>query len=160
MAIAKVGIVGCGLMGSGIAQVAAQSGFPTFVREVSQELLDKGLKNIDKNLARLMEKGALADAQKSEIRGRLKGTTTLDDLKGCDVIIEAIIEQLPAKRELFSSTRERAVDGQHVSAPPGASPSVTGREPQGRPLCPLPAGGSVRMRSMQDHPDRGRAAAR
>src|SRR5256714_1486229 len=103
MAIAKVGVVGCGLMGSGIAQVAAQSGFPTVVREVSQELLDKGLKNIDKNLARLVEKGALTDAQKSEIRGRLKGTTTLDDLKGCDVIIEAIIEQLPAKRELFSA---------------------------------------------------------
>jgi 3-hydroxybutyryl-CoA dehydrogenase len=103
MAIQKVGIVGCGLMGSGIAQVVAQSGFPTVVREVSQELLDKGLKNIDKNLARLVEKGSLAEAQKSEIRGRLKGTTNLDELKSCDLIIEAIIEQLPAKRELFSA---------------------------------------------------------
>src|SRR5437868_354221 len=103
MAIQRVGVVGCGLMGSGIAQVVAVAGFPTVVREVSQELLDKGLKNIDKNLARLMEKGALADAQKNEIRGRLKGTTSLDDLKDCDVIVEAIIEQLPAKRELFSA---------------------------------------------------------
>jgi 3-hydroxybutyryl-CoA dehydrogenase len=103
MAIQKVGIVGCGLMGSGIAQVVAQSGFPTVVREVNQELLDKGLKNIDKNLARLVEKGSLAEAQKSEIRGRLKGTTNLDELKSCDLIIEAIIEQLPAKRELFSA---------------------------------------------------------
>ena len=103
MAIQKVGVVGCGLMGSGIAQVVAQSGFTTVVREVSQDLLDKGLKSIDKNLARLVEKGTLTDAQKNEIRGRLKGTTNVDDLKSCDVVIEAIIEQLPAKRELFSA---------------------------------------------------------
>ena len=103
MAIQKVGVVGCGLMGSGIAQVSAQAGFPTVVREVSSELVDKGLKSIDKNLARLMEKGAISEAQKNEIRARLKGTTSLDDLKDCDVIIEAIIEQLPAKRELFSA---------------------------------------------------------
>src|SRR3982074_2348087 len=103
MAIQKVGVVGCGLMGSGIAQVSAQAGFPTVVREVSLEIVEKGLKSIDKNLARLLEKGNLTDAQKNEIRGRLKGTTSLEDLKDCDVIIEAIIEQLPAKRELFSA---------------------------------------------------------
>jgi 3-hydroxybutyryl-CoA dehydrogenase len=103
MAIQKVGVVGCGLMGSGIAQVSAQAGFPTVVREVSPEIVDKGLKSIEKNLARLVEKGNLTEAQKSEIRGRLKGTTSLDDLKDCDVIVEAIIEQLPAKRELFSA---------------------------------------------------------
>ena len=103
MAIHKVGVVGCGLMGSGIAQVAAQSGFPTVVREVSPEIVDKGLKNIEKNLARLVEKGTINEAQRNEVRGRLKGTTSLDDLKDCDVIVEAIIEQLPAKRQLFSS---------------------------------------------------------
>ncbi len=103
MAIQKVGVVGCGLMGSGIAQVAAVSGFSTVVREVSAELLDKGLKNIDKNLNRLAEKGTITEAVKSEIRGRLKGTTKIEDLKDCDVIVEAIIEQLPAKRELFSA---------------------------------------------------------
>jgi 3-hydroxybutyryl-CoA dehydrogenase len=103
MAIQRVGVVGCGLMGSGIAQVCAQAGFPTMVREVSAEIVDKGLKSVDKNLARLVEKGTLTDAQKNEIRGRLKGTTALEDLKDCDVIIEAIIEQLPAKRELFGS---------------------------------------------------------
>jgi 3-hydroxybutyryl-CoA dehydrogenase len=103
MAIQKVGVVGCGLMGSGIAQVSAQAGFPTVVREVSQEIGDKGLKSIDKNFARLVEKGTITEAQKSEIRGRLKGTTSLDDLKDCDVIVEAIIEQRPAKRELFSA---------------------------------------------------------
>ena len=103
MAIQKVGVVGCGLMGSGIAQVAAASGFNTVVREVSAELLDKGLKSIDKNLNRLAEKGTITEAVKSEIRGRLKGTTKIEDLKDCDVIVEAIIEQLPAKRELFSA---------------------------------------------------------
>jgi 3-hydroxybutyryl-CoA dehydrogenase len=103
MPIQKVGVVGCGLMGSGIAQVCAQAGLPTVVREVSPEIVEKGLKSIDKNLARLVEKSTITEAQKSEIRGRLKGTTALDDLKNCDLIIEAIIEQLPAKRELFSA---------------------------------------------------------
>jgi 3-hydroxybutyryl-CoA dehydrogenase len=101
MAIEKVGVVGCGLMGSGIAQVCAAAGFPTFVREVSLELVDKGLKGIEKNLARLVEKGKLTAAAQREIRGQLKGTTAIEDLKDCDLIIEAIIEQLPAKRELF-----------------------------------------------------------
>jgi 3-hydroxybutyryl-CoA dehydrogenase len=102
MAIQKVGVVGCGLMGSGIAQVCAQAGFATVVREVSPELIEKGLKGIEKNLARLVEKGVFSEAAKGEIRGRLKGTTGIEDLKDCDLIIEAIIEQLPAKRELFA----------------------------------------------------------
>ena len=103
MAIQKVGVVGCGLMGSGIAHVCAAAGFPTMVREVSADLMDKGLKGIEKQLSRLGEKGTISEAAKGEIRGRLKGTTSLDDLKGCDLIVEAIIEQLPAKRELFAS---------------------------------------------------------
>jgi 3-hydroxybutyryl-CoA dehydrogenase len=103
MAIAKVGVVGCGLMGSGIAQVCAQAGFATVVREVSAEMVDRGLKGIEKNLGRLVEKGTLTEAQKGEIRGRLKGTTSLEDLKDCNLVVEAIIEQLPAKRELFSA---------------------------------------------------------
>jgi 3-hydroxybutyryl-CoA dehydrogenase len=103
MAIQKVGVVGCGLMGSGIAQVAAASGFQTVVREVNAELVAKGLKGIEKNLHRLAEKGTITDATRGEIRGRLKGTTSLEDLKPCDVIVEAIIEQLPAKRELFAA---------------------------------------------------------
>ena len=103
MAIEKVGVVGCGLMGAGIAQVSAVAGFSTVVREVTPDLLHKGLKTIDKNLARLVEKGTITEASKSEIRGRLKGTTVVEDLKDCDLIIEAIIEQLPAKRELFGA---------------------------------------------------------
>ena len=103
MAIRKVGVVGCGLMGSGIAQVSAAAGFETVVREVSAELVEKGIKGIEKNLNRLVEKGTISEAVKSEIRGRLKGSTSIDDLKNCDLVIEAIIEQLPAKRELFGA---------------------------------------------------------
>jgi 3-hydroxybutyryl-CoA dehydrogenase len=103
MAIEKVGVVGCGLMGSGIAQVAAQAGCQVTVREVSQQLLDEGLQGIDKNLARLVEKGTLSAADRDQVRGRLRGTTNLEDLKDSDVIIEAIIEQLPAKRELWGA---------------------------------------------------------
>src|ERR1700742_3718873 len=102
MAIKKVGVVGCGLMGSGIAQVCAAAGFETIVREVSPEGVEKGLKGIEKNLARLVEKGTITEAQKGEIRGRLKGTTAIEDLRDCDLVVEAIIEQLPAKRELFA----------------------------------------------------------
>ena len=107
MGIQKVGVVGCGLMGSGIAQVCAAAGFSTVVREVSAELVDKGLKGIEKNLRRLVEKGVekggITEAGKNEIRGRLKGTTAIEDLKDCDLVIEAIIEQLPAKKELFGA---------------------------------------------------------
>ncbi len=103
MAIQRVGVVGCGLMGSGIAQVAAAAGFETMVREVNAELVDKGLKGIEKNLNRMVEKGIITEGVRGEIRGRLKGTISIDDLKSCDVIVEAIIEQLPAKRELFSA---------------------------------------------------------
>jgi 3-hydroxybutyryl-CoA dehydrogenase len=106
MAIQRVGVVGCGLMGSGIAQVCAAAGFETVVREVKPELVEKGLQGIEKNLARLTEKGTITAAVQSGIRGRLKGTTAMEDLKDCDLIVEAIIENLPAKHELF-----RALDG-------------------------------------------------
>jgi 3-hydroxybutyryl-CoA dehydrogenase len=93
-------------MGSGIAQVCAMAGFTTVVREVNAELLEKGLKGIEKNLGRLVEKLTITEAAKGEIRGRLKGATGIEDLKDCDLIIEAIIENLPAKHELF-----RVLDG-------------------------------------------------
>jgi len=103
MAIEKVGVVGCGLMGSGIAQVAAQAGFAVTVREVSQPLVDKGLQSIEKNMQRMVDKGTLTAANRDDARTRLRGTTSLDDLKSSDMIIEAIIEQLPAKRELWTA---------------------------------------------------------
>ncbi len=103
MAIQKVGVVGCGLMGSGIAHVAAQSGFDVVVREVSQPLVDKGLQSIEKNLHRMVEKGTLKEEERAKVRGRLRGTTNLEDLKDRDIVMEAIIEQLPAKQELYGA---------------------------------------------------------
>ncbi|MGD0307029.1 MAG: 3-hydroxybutyryl-CoA dehydrogenase [Candidatus Acidiferrales bacterium] len=102
MRIEKVGVVGCGLMGSGIAQIAAQAGCHVVVREVSQPALDKGLQSIEKNLQRMVDKGTITAADRDAARGRLKGTTSLSDLKDSDLIVEAIIEQLPAKKDLWN----------------------------------------------------------
>lgn len=101
MEIKKVGVLGCGLMGSGIAQVAASAGFQTVVREVSDELIQKGFAGIEKSLAKFAEKGTITAAQQQEIRGRLTGTTTFDDLADCDIIIEAIIENIEEKRATY-----------------------------------------------------------
>ena len=103
MEIRKVGVVGCGLMGGGIAQVAAQSGFETVVREVSQELLDKGLARIEGQLARDVAKGKLTAEAKDTAIGLLKPTTSLDSLADCQVIVEAIVENLDAKRALYTT---------------------------------------------------------
>jgi 3-hydroxybutyryl-CoA dehydrogenase len=103
MAIEKVGVVGCGLMGSGIAQTVAQAGLPVLVREVSTELIEKGFSNIDKSLARLVQRGTLNAEQRDATRSRLRGTTRIEELAGCDIIIEAITEQLSPKRELFQA---------------------------------------------------------
>src|SRR5947209_587550 len=102
MEIKKVGVLGCGLMGSGIAQTAATAGFDVTVREVSDELCERGFSGIEKSLARFAEKGTITADQQKEIRSRLKGTTSLEDLSDCDIIIEAIIENLEMKRETYS----------------------------------------------------------
>ena len=101
MEIRKVGVVGCGLMGSGIAQVAAMAGFSTVVREVSDDLLKKGLASIQKSLGKFAEKGQITAGQKAEALARLQGTIDLASLGDCDLVIEAIIENLDRKRELF-----------------------------------------------------------
>jgi 3-hydroxybutyryl-CoA dehydrogenase len=124
MEIRKVGVVGCGLMGSGIAQVAAMSGFPTVVREVSQELLTKGLSSIERSLAKFVEKGRLSGEQKSQTLSRLKPTVKLEDLADCDLVIEAIIENLERKKELFGEL-DRIVKPQGVLASNTSSLSIT-----------------------------------
>jgi len=101
MEIKKVGVLGCGLMGSGIAQTAAAAGFETVVREVSDELCQRGFGGIEKSLAKFAEKGTITADQQQEIRGRLKGTTSLEDLADCDVVVEAIIENLETKRDTY-----------------------------------------------------------
>ncbi|MDQ3685024.1 MAG: 3-hydroxyacyl-CoA dehydrogenase family protein [Acidobacteriota bacterium] len=101
MEIKRVGVLGCGLMGSGIAQTAATAGFETVVREVSDDLITKGFIGIDKSLARFAEKGTINADEQQQIRGRLKGTTNFADLADCDIIIEAIIENLDTKRDTY-----------------------------------------------------------
>jgi 3-hydroxybutyryl-CoA dehydrogenase len=102
MAIKKVGVLGCGLMGSGIAQVAAQAGYDVVVREVEQKFLDKGLSGIQKSLGKFVEKGKMQQSDMDACVSRLKGTTSLDDLADCDIIIEAIIENAQLKKDTYA----------------------------------------------------------
>lgn len=106
MEIRKVGVLGCGLMGAGIAQTAATAGFETVVREVSEEALKKGFAGIEKSLAKFAEKGTITGEQQTEIRARLSSTTEFEPLADCDIIIEAIIENLDVKRETFKRLDE------------------------------------------------------
>ena len=99
--IKRVGVLGCGLMGSGIAQVAAAAGYDTVVRDVSKELLDRGHAGIEKSLAKFVEKGKLDAAARDATLKRLTFTTTVAHLKGADIVIEAITEDLGLKNALF-----------------------------------------------------------
>jgi 3-hydroxybutyryl-CoA dehydrogenase len=124
MIIRKVGVAGAGLMGSGIAQVSAMAGFPTVIRELSQPLLDKGLTAIERSLAKFAEKNTISNAQKSQTLERLKPTLKLEDFADCDLVIEAIIENLDRKKELFREL-DRLVQPQAVFASNTSSLSIT-----------------------------------
>ena len=124
MEIRKVGVVGCGLMGSGIAQVSAMARFPTVVREVSQGLLDNGLASIEKSLARFVEKGTVSAAQKQEMLGNLKPTLNLADLADCDLVIEAVVENLETKKSLYAEL-DRIVKPEAIFASNTSSLSIT-----------------------------------
>ena len=100
--IKKVGVIGCGLMGSGIAQVSAQAGFPTTVVEANQELLDRGLGGIKRALEGLVARAKLDERAKDDALGRLKGATSFDALVDVDLVIEAITENQPLKNETFA----------------------------------------------------------
>ena len=102
MEIRNVGVLGCGLMGSGIAQVAATAGFNVSVLEVEQRFLDKGFAGIQKSLAKFAEKGTLKE-KPDAISARLKGTTRKEDLADCDVVVEAIIENVPEKKKMYAA---------------------------------------------------------
>ncbi len=102
MTITHVGVLGCGLMGSGIAQVAAQAGFTTIVVEASDELLQRGLGNLRKTLDGLVTRGKLESRVRDEMLTRINGTTRLEDLKNCDLVVEAITENQTVKNETFA----------------------------------------------------------
>src|SRR5258705_3204765 len=102
MNIRTVGVIGSGLMGSGIAQVCAQAGFPTTILEVSKDLLDKGMQRIQGFLQGGVEKGKMTGEARDRTLSLLKGSTEIKDLSECDLLIEAITENLAAKRDLFA----------------------------------------------------------
>ena len=126
--INKVGVLGCGLMGSGIAQVAATAGFDTVVLEVEQKFLDKGFSGIEKSLTKFAErppeKGGITQQQKTEILARLIGTTDKRDLAHCDIVIEAIIENVPEKKQTYAALDD-VVKRQAIFASNTSSISIT-----------------------------------
>src|SRR5437660_3772387 len=101
MAIRSVGVVGCGLMGGGIAQTCAQSGYETVVLEVNQQFLDKGITRIHGAWDMMASKGKITQGQVDEYRGRLHGTLEMADFADCDLVIEAVIENMEEKLRLF-----------------------------------------------------------
>jgi len=106
MEIRKIGVVGAGTMGNGIAQVAAQIGYDVVMRDIEQSYVDRGLSSIDKFLAKSVEKGKLAAEEKTKIMGRIKGTTNMAELKGTDFVVEAVIEDLALKKSVFKELDE------------------------------------------------------
>ena len=102
MPITKVGVLGCGLMGSGIAQVSAQAGFATTVVEANDDLLQRGLGHLRTTLEGLVARGKMGAKAKDDALGHITGTTRLDDLKDCDLVVEAITENQPLKNETFA----------------------------------------------------------
>jgi 3-hydroxybutyryl-CoA dehydrogenase len=120
MEIKKVGVLGCGLMGHGIAQVSAQAGYDVVVREVDQEILDRGRGKIEKQLARAVEKGRMEQSDADAVLGRIQGTLDYGDLSDSDLVIEAIDEDLPKKlemwRELDEIVKEDAVCATNTSS--------------------------------------------
>jgi 3-hydroxybutyryl-CoA dehydrogenase len=106
MEIKKVGVVGAGQMGNGIAHVFAQKGFQVVMVDVEQAFVDRGLKFVDKNLQRAVDKEKITAAQKVEVLANIRGTTKLEDLADCDFVVEAIVESLEVKVELFKKLSE------------------------------------------------------
>ena len=102
MEIKKVGVVGCGIMGGGIAQIAAQAGYDVVVSEINDQLLQKGMKGIDSVLGRSVEKARITQQDKDAIQSRIKGTLTTTDFGNCDLVIEAVIEDMGLKKKVFA----------------------------------------------------------
>ncbi|MGH9341518.1 MAG: 3-hydroxyacyl-CoA dehydrogenase family protein [Acidobacteriota bacterium] len=122
--VSTVGVVGCGLMGSGIAQVSAMAGYATIVREVSDDLIAKGFGRIDESLQKLVRKESMTAEEKERARARLTGTVDLESLKGCDLVIEAVTEDFETKRAIFE-TLDQVCKAETVFASNTSSLSIT-----------------------------------
>jgi 3-hydroxybutyryl-CoA dehydrogenase len=133
MDIKKVGVVGCGLMGHGIAQVSAQSGYDVVVREVSQEKLDSGLGKIKKQLGRAVEKGRMEQDDADAVLGRIQGTLDYKDFADCDLVVEAITENLDLKLEMWKEldgiVKDDAVFATNTSSLPVISQAAVTKRP-------------------------------
>ncbi|MBM4349673.1 MAG: 3-hydroxyacyl-CoA dehydrogenase family protein [Deltaproteobacteria bacterium] len=112
MEIKKIGVLGAGSMGNGIAQVAAQAGYQVVMRDIEDRFVENGLKAIDKFLSKSVEKGKMTEEQKKGVLSRIKGTTRIEDLKDVDFVIEAVFEDLELKRGVFKALDE--ITGPHV----------------------------------------------
>jgi len=106
MTIKKVGVLGCGLMGSGIAEVCAKGGYSTVIREVDEGYLERGMERIQRSLGKAVDKGKLEAEQRDKALSRISGTTDLEALADCDLVIEAIVENLEEKIRIFATLDE------------------------------------------------------
>ena len=133
MEISEVGVLGCGLMGHGITQICAQAGWDVVVREVDQEHLDGGVAKIEKQLARAVEKGKAEQADADAVRGRIQGTTDYSDLADCDLVIEAITEDLGMKLEMWKEVDSIVKDGATFATNTSSLPVIAQAAATGRP---------------------------
>jgi 3-hydroxybutyryl-CoA dehydrogenase len=162
MEIKKVGVLGCGLMGHGITQICAQAGWDVVVREVDQEKLDSGIGKIEKQLGRAVEKGKMEQADADAVRGRIRDTLDYSDLADCDLVIEAITEDLGGKLEMWKEVdgivKEDAVFATNTSSLPVAEQAAATSRPQSfiglhffNPAQVMPLLEVVRTESTDDH---------
>ena len=132
-AIQRVGVVGCGLMGSGIAQVSAMAGYDVHVVEADPAALDSGMKRIERSLEKLVEKEKISAEQRDAAKGRLHPSTSLDDLKDCDLVVEAIIEDLAQKKALFEKLGQITGPSAILATNTSSFPVGELGDPAGRP---------------------------
>jgi 3-hydroxybutyryl-CoA dehydrogenase len=162
MEIKKVGVLGCGLMGHGITQICAQAGWDVVVREADQEKLDAGIGKIEKQLGRAVEKGKMEQGDADAVRGRIQGTLDYSDLADCDLVIEAITEDLGGKLEMWKQVdgivKEDAVFATNTSSLPVAEQAAATSRPQSfiglhffNPAQVMPLLEVVRTESTDDH---------
>jgi 3-hydroxybutyryl-CoA dehydrogenase len=133
MAISKVGVVGCGLMGHGISQICAQAGWDVVVRESDQGALDKGMGKIEKQLGRAVEKGKMEQSEADQVRGRITPTLDYGDLGECDLVIEAISEDLDSKLEMWSELDRIVKDDAYLATNTSSLPVATQADATKRP---------------------------
>ena len=133
MAISKVGVVGCGLMGHGISQICAQAGWNVVVREIDQGALDKGMGKIEKQLGRAVEKGKMEQADADAVRGRITPTLDYAELADSDLVIEAITEDLDSKLEMWSELDGIVKDDAYLATNTSSLPVATQADATKRP---------------------------